>query len=356
MAEKKYPPITVTDDNDEHPRGVVFEDAFANGWNRQCVAIYLFDQEGRVFLQCRSKEVKKDPDQWSPSAGGHVDFGLSYHEAACEELREELGLDLKLSHAGKIYFDDPHEQSNSWQDIYVAQYCGEELNFESWEVNGGKWFPIEEVDHMVEVGTKGGCDCTPVMQGTWKYARKNYDTNNNEIYPDVMVSDENDENENHVRFAEAILGGMIRRISIVCLLDRDEGKILLQRRSDKVRIAPGKWASTAAGQVNEGQTYETAAHAELFEEVGVTDINLTLVSKRLDEYTETFDGEPRVMRVWNAFFVAEYSGQEIVTNDWEVGETKWFTRDEIDRMIVDNNEQFISSFVLAWPELREKLF
>lgn len=60
------------------------------------IAVLIFDNNGRVLTQQRSKNKKNDPLVWTISAVGHVPSGMTYEEAAHMELMEELGFDTKL--------------------------------------------------------------------------------------------------------------------------------------------------------------------------------------------------------------------------------------------------------------------
>jgi len=59
----------------------------------------------------------------------------------------------------------------------------------------------------------------------------------------------------------------------------NNGNLLLQQRSFKKKLGPGKWTPSAVGHVLSGQTPEEAAHMELKEELGF-DTHLKLVDKR----------------------------------------------------------------------------
>jgi 8-oxo-dGTP pyrophosphatase MutT (NUDIX family) len=58
-----------------------------SGILHRCVAVYVFDAMGRVYLQHHKKSGLFDH-----SVGGHVDAGEDYPTAARREAEEELGL------------------------------------------------------------------------------------------------------------------------------------------------------------------------------------------------------------------------------------------------------------------------
>lgn len=58
----------------------------------RAVHVFVFDAQGRVFLQLRSRAKRIQPGRWDTSVGGHVDPGESVEQAARREMAEELGL------------------------------------------------------------------------------------------------------------------------------------------------------------------------------------------------------------------------------------------------------------------------
>lgn len=62
----------------------------------------------------------------------------------------------------------------------------------------------------------------------------------------------------------------LRHRAVHMLIFNAEGKILLQKRSIWKDRNAGLWDSAAAGHVDSGETYESAAARELFEEIGVS--------------------------------------------------------------------------------------
>lgn len=73
------------------------------------IAILIFDGEGRVLIQQRSKNKKNNPLMWTLSVAGHVPSSMTYEEAAQMELTEELGFNTKLVVYEKMIFREPSE-------------------------------------------------------------------------------------------------------------------------------------------------------------------------------------------------------------------------------------------------------
>jgi 16S rRNA (adenine1518-N6/adenine1519-N6)-dimethyltransferase len=83
------------------------------------------------------------------------------------------------------------------------------------------------------------------------------------------VVDENDSLQGEAS-REEVHGNNLRHRAIHILLFNRLGELFLQKRSQWKDRHPGLWDSSAAGHVNVGEDYETAANRELKEELGVS--------------------------------------------------------------------------------------
>jgi len=80
------------------PRGQIHEQKLFH----KAVHIFLFNPEGQIYLQKRSRLKDENPGKWDSSASGHVSPGEPYPVAARRELKEELGLLCGLSEVGRL--------------------------------------------------------------------------------------------------------------------------------------------------------------------------------------------------------------------------------------------------------------
>ncbi len=92
----------------------------------------------------------------------------------------------------------------------------------------------------------------------------------------VVAVDENDNDLEVITRAQAHMKGILHRISVVYLVD-DKGNILIQERID------GKRDHSSAGHVDIGEDYIESARRELFEELGVTSVELIKIAKGFSE-------------------------------------------------------------------------
>lgn len=100
----KYPPLTIFDETEKPTGEASLEDIHAKGLRHRVVIVVVYDSNGRLLLQRRSKMVVTNPGKWDVSAAGHVDSGEDYSNAARRELFEETGLSgLELKEIAHYY-------------------------------------------------------------------------------------------------------------------------------------------------------------------------------------------------------------------------------------------------------------
>lgn len=145
--------VTIVNNQDEVIGAEDRKTAFANGLIRRNSRIWLFNPRGEIFLQQRSATKDVYPNRWTESAGGHVDPGEDYEQAAYRELEEEIGIsNIKLDK-----FDYFYDEIEIWKGIvtkkfntmYKATVDEQQLKLNPEEVSGGDWFTLDQVDQMI---------------------------------------------------------------------------------------------------------------------------------------------------------------------------------------------------------------
>lgn len=86
-------------------------DGNARGYFTRSVHILLENESGELLICKRSSSKRTYPGLFTSSAGGHVEAGEAYEEAAHRELTEELGIDVKLTDAGRFDVVNEHERT-----------------------------------------------------------------------------------------------------------------------------------------------------------------------------------------------------------------------------------------------------
>lgn len=118
------------------------------------------------------------------------------------------------------------------------------------------------------------------------------------------------------------------------ILQDENGRFLLAQRSLTKKKNPGRWSSSAAGHVDEDETYEEAANREMFEEIGVK-TPLTIIGKFHNDAADAF------ITVFSGTITSD---TPISVDSDEVAATQWFTRDEIRHLIETDPEMFTIGF------------
>jgi len=92
----------VVDENDRVVDSRPGRECLKEGLLHRAIAVFLFDQDGRVYLQKRAELMAWYPGHWTVSVMGHVSSGETYEEAARREVKEELGLDCDVVRVTKV--------------------------------------------------------------------------------------------------------------------------------------------------------------------------------------------------------------------------------------------------------------
>ncbi len=159
-----------------------------------------------------------------------------------------------------------------------------------------------------------------------------------------------DENDNVIGVGtgrDAREKGIIHRISRVFLFN-SRGELLITKRADHISSLPGKWDQSAAGHVDEGEDYLTAAKRELEEEVGVKNIELTEKGKF---FTNEKDQPGKIVKRFNMLYIGEYDG-EVKPNAEEVSQIRWISNEELSAWMEKHPQDFTEGFIMSFRNLR----
>ena len=106
--------------------------AHANRQLHRVIAVYVFDAEGRLYVQVH----KSSGGKWDHSVGGHVSKGESYNRAAQREAEEELGIKQPLEHLATFYSNE-----GAYLHMFALYECTAN---ETW-----KFVPNDEVEEII---------------------------------------------------------------------------------------------------------------------------------------------------------------------------------------------------------------
>lgn len=153
-------------------------------------------------------------------------------------------------------------------------------------------------------------------------------------YPPIQVVNERDEPLYGATLDEIRKKGLWYRVVRVTVED-DQGRLLLQKRSQNVLTLPGCWDTSAAGHVDEGEDYLAAARRELAEEIGLQRDDLD----EIEYHPLRWVYQGLTLRGFSKTYRVEVqSGQKFIAAPDEVEELRWFTRAEIAHLLKEHPE------------------
>jgi isopentenyl-diphosphate delta-isomerase len=164
----------------------------------------------------------------------------------------------------------------------------------------------------------------------------------------IQIVDENDQPIGASTRQEAWTKGFFYRLVQIVIRDED-GNFLLQKRSMKKPLYPGRWTNAASGHVDEGETYEISAPRELKEEIGV-DTPLTFVGKFLVQRKD----DSKTINQFNGVFEGKVASDiKLKLQPEEVSEVKWFSLKDLRESVEKNPDNFTPAMVRAFEEFYE---
>lgn len=92
------------------------------GLLHRTIQVVVLNSRGEMLLQQRSQSMDTMKGHWSSAAGGHVNSGESYSEAAKRELKEEIGIESDLQEIGKVI--SKHPEHNQLVTIFACAHDG----------------------------------------------------------------------------------------------------------------------------------------------------------------------------------------------------------------------------------------
>jgi 16S rRNA (adenine1518-N6/adenine1519-N6)-dimethyltransferase len=139
--------FAVVDENDKVVSQALRGEVHGNNLRHRAVHVFIFNAQGELFLQKRSRWKDRHPLLWDSSAAGHVNAGEDYDETAVRELAEELGVNAKLIRVAKL----PCSEKTGWEFIwlYRGEYDGP-FRLAKAEIEHGEFFPIAILDRWVK--------------------------------------------------------------------------------------------------------------------------------------------------------------------------------------------------------------
>ena len=134
----------------------------------------------------------------------------------------------------------------------------------------------------------------------------------------------------------------LRHRAVHILVFNQQGELFLQKRSMKKDLNQGLWDSSAAGHVDDGESYNSSAPRELQEELGV---NANLLP--LFKLNPSAELGMEFIQVYHC----QHNGPFVLAID-EIDEGRWITCQEADQRVVDNDDTLTETFKIIWRRFR----
>ncbi len=137
--------LDVVDASDRVVGQAARSEVHARGFRHRAVHVLVFNRDGALFLQKRSRAKDTFPGAWDSSAAGHLEAGEDYDAAAVRELEEELGVRPAVPPRRLFKIDARPETDSEFVWVYRAD-CDEPLRLNRDEIERGAWCTPESVD------------------------------------------------------------------------------------------------------------------------------------------------------------------------------------------------------------------
>ena len=108
------------------------------------VHVVVFDSTGKkILLQKRSQNKDIQPGKWDTAVGGHVNAGEKLDDAACRELREELG----ITGTPEYFFESEIRNEIESEDARVFKAVSDgPFEFQREEIDEVRFFTRQELE------------------------------------------------------------------------------------------------------------------------------------------------------------------------------------------------------------------
>lgn len=257
--------------------------------------------------------------------GGSQEKGENYLQTLKREIAEETGCEVikaENEHRKSIIFADFTPQSNEkgilQHDavLYDAEIKGEPSTIgDGLDSNGASWFDINDLT------AENATPYALIAAGL----------------PMVSLADENDNAiSTHIRGTPLKPNRYIRIAAV--LVFNSKGHLIMQKIAAHKKGC-GQWLYSAAGHVDAGEDYQTAAQREMQEEIGIN----APIEKEIVAFPLIREGR---QIAFHHVFIA-HSDAPIIPDPSEIAEIKEITRSELKMLVEQHPEQFFDAFLTA---------
>ncbi len=129
--------------------------------NKATPAVYLFlEKDEKILLGRRCNTGYMDGCYQIPA--GHVEEGELPSEALIREIKEEIGIDVKLNDLEIVHvsYRPKHDETGDRVDFFfrAKSWSGEILNMEPHKCDDLRWFPLSELPENMPFHVRMGIE------------------------------------------------------------------------------------------------------------------------------------------------------------------------------------------------------
>jgi isopentenyl-diphosphate delta-isomerase len=129
-------------------------EAHHRGALHRAFSVLLFNDEGKILLQKRSRNKYHSGGLWTNACCSHPQPGESMEDATRRRLREEMGIDVQTRFAYKFIYKTELEQElieHEYDHVFIGKFNGEPLinkeEVEDWKFADLAWLRKDINEH-----------------------------------------------------------------------------------------------------------------------------------------------------------------------------------------------------------------
>jgi len=145
--------IDVVDENDKVVGSASQKEVYKKLLPHRIAHVLVFNEGGEMALQMRSATKGFCPLHRSTTAGGHVQSGETYEQAALREMREEIGTSIAVEKIGKDLYIDSGRGLKKFLYTFKASSNGP-FKVDHNEVERVEFFDLDKIQQMIKAGEK----------------------------------------------------------------------------------------------------------------------------------------------------------------------------------------------------------
>ncbi len=144
MAQEK---VLLVDKNDSLLGVMEKIEAHQKGLLHRAFSVFIINDKGELMLQKRASDKYHSPNLWTNTCCSHQRLGESNIEAGNRRLKEEMGIECKLTEIFSFIYQSDFENglSEHEYDYVMIGYYNASPKINSNEVNDWKWINISQL-------------------------------------------------------------------------------------------------------------------------------------------------------------------------------------------------------------------